>query len=122
MFLRLQTTPSPATAAIERLRSTLPTEEAAKPAYVPTPKHRLHFPNLSSPRPSSKAKRSTGVLTLLRKPKPKWDDLKSKLRKRHKDHASDSEGLESVSEQQDGDFAEANGHGEGLKVRSDNPR
>lgn len=51
------------------------------------------------------------MLTLLRKPKPKWDNLKDKLRKRHKGHASDaSEGLDSVSEQQDGEFAEANGH------------
>ena len=58
------------------------------------------------------------MLTLLRKPKPKWDDLKDKLRKRHKDHASDaSEGLDSVSEQQDVESAEANGnYGCGLKV------
>ena len=117
-FPNLQTTPSPAAAALERLRSTLPTEAAAQPAHVPAPKHRLKFPNISSPRPSSKAKRSTGMLTLLRKPKPKWDDLKDKLRKRHRDHASDaSEGLESVSDQQDGEHAEENGHhGNGLKV------
>ena len=53
------------------------------------------------------------MLTLLRKPKPKWDDLKAKLRKRHTDHASEaSESRDSVSEQQDGEYAEENGHDE----------
>ena len=106
-----QTTPSPATAAIERLRSTLPTEQAAQPAHEPAHKHRhLHFPNISSPRPSSKAKRSTGVLTLLRKPKPKWDDLKEKLRNRHRHRTSEaSEGMSSVSEQTEDYGDEENG-------------
>ena len=58
------------------------------------------------------------MLTLLRKPKPKWDDLKEKLRRRHRDHTSDaSEGLDSVSEQQDAEYVQENGHHEnGLKV------
>ena len=42
------------------------------------------------------------MLTLLRKPKPKWDDLKEKLRKRHRDRSTDgSESHDTESEQQD---------------------
>ena len=55
------------------------------------------------------------MLTLLRKPKPKWDDLKDKLRHRHGRHESDAaESRDSASEQQDGE----NGNDEhnGLKV------
>ena len=100
---------------MERLRSTLPTEEAATPAHVPEKKHRLRFPSLSSPRTTHKAKRSNGMLTLLRKPKPKWDDLKDKLRHRHGRHESDAaESRDSASEQHDGE--NGNDEQDGLKV------
>lgn len=117
-LLLTQTTPSPESGAlppaIERLRSTLPTEAAAQPAHVPSPKYRMSFPSLSSPRPAGKAKRSNGLLTLLRKPKPKWDEVKGKLRNRHRRHTSDaSEATGSVSgqSQQDEAYEQPNGEG-----------
>ena len=60
------------------------------------------------------------MLTLLRKPKPKWDDLKDKLHKRHTDHASDaSESRDSAAEEHVGEYVQENGHdAEGLKVGS----
>ena len=53
------------------------------------------------------------MLTLLRKPKPKWDDLKEKLRKRHRDRSIDgSESHDTESEQQDEEYADAEEGGE----------
>ena len=53
------------------------------------------------------------MLTLLRKPKPKWDDLKERLRKRHRHHSTDgSESHDTESEQQDDESADAEEGGE----------